>query len=215
MSKNQKKLGASVNEKDAGEGIQRLARELHAALFPEEYDHMYDSRSEAKDRLRSINPMNAEYIEKANALRAQLGFAPFNVGLDARNDDTFAWVLEKLRQGEEGEIRAKVVTRAHEASEAELQRERLRQQLQTPSWLDQRIDEMLPGEKFIYDEQDRTSPHVIAFRILGELFSINGDGNNKPEFFRQIRRLLPDRSKTEYQDLYRHAMNEWMEAYGY
>lgn len=44
---------------------------LHAS---EEYDHMYDGASEAKDRRRGINPMNAEYVEKTNSLRAQFGF---------------------------------------------------------------------------------------------------------------------------------------------
>jgi hypothetical protein len=55
----------------------------------------------------------------------------------------------------------------------------------------------------------------MALRILGELFTVNRSGDNKPEFFKQIRRLLPGRHETEYQNLYRHAMNEWMEAYGY
>lgn len=74
---------------------------------------------------------------------------------------------------------------------------------------------MLVGEKFIYGGTDRSDLQVIAFRILGELFTVNRSGDNKPEFFRQIRRLLPGRSEAEYQALHRHAMNEWMEAYGY
>lgn len=214
MEKNEKPK-ASASRKGEGEALQHLGRELHAALFPEEYDHVYDSVSEAKDRQRGINSMKAEHVEKTNTLRAQLGFTPFNVGPDAHNDDTYGWVMEKLRQGEEAELREIMAIRAHEALEAEHRREQARQQLQTPSWLDQKIDDMLLGEKFIYRGQGRSDPQVIAFRILGELFNVNRSGDNEPEFFRQIRRLLPGRSVAEYQALHRHAMNEWMEAYGY
>jgi hypothetical protein len=214
MEKSEKRR-ASASQKNEGEALQHLGREIHAALFPEEYDHMYDSVSEAKDRQRGKNPMNTEYVEKTNTLRAQLGFTPFIVGPDAYNDDTYPWVMEKLRQGEEAELREIISDRACEALETEHRREQARQQLQTPSWLDQRIDDMLAGDEFIYDGQDRADPQIIAFRIMGELFTVNLSGDNKPEFFRQIRRLVPGQSEAEYQALHRHAMNEWMEAYGY
>jgi hypothetical protein len=210
-NKNPAVLGSKNN---ADEAIQQLGRELHAALFPEEYDYFYDSISDAKDRQRGKSPMNAEYVEKTNTLRAQLRITPFSVGPDAYNDDTYAWVMAKLQQGEEAELREIIADRAREALETKHRREQVRQQLQTPSWLDQKIDDMLAGEKFIYASRDRSDPQVITYRILGELFSVNYHGDNKPEFFRQIRRLLPGHSETEYQALYRHAMNEWMEAYG-
>jgi len=214
MDKNGKSK-ASASQKGEDEALQNLGRELHAALFPEEYDHMYDSVSEAKDRQRGKNPMSAEYVEKTNTLRAQLGFTPFSVGPDAYNDDTYSWVMEKLRQGKEAELRETISDRAREALETEHRREQARQQLQTPSWLDQRIDDMLAGDKFIYNGHDRSDLQIIAFRIMGELFTVNRSGDNEPEFFRQMRRLLPGRSESEYQALHRHAMNEWMEAYGY
>ena len=214
MEQNEKPKTSASHQREH-EAIQHLGRELHAALFPEEYDHMYDSVSEAKDRQRGKNPMSAEYVEKTNTLRAQVGFTPFSVGPDAYNDNAYSWVMEKLRQGEEAELREIIAERAHEALETEHRREQARRQLQTPSWLDQRIDDMLAGDEPIYKGQDRADPQIIAFRIMGELFTVNRTGENKPEFFRQIRRLLPGRSEAEYQALHRHAMNEWMEAYGY
>ena len=90
-----------------------------------------------------------------------------------------------------------------------------RRQLQTPSWFDQKIDEMLASERFLHAPNDRTEPNVIAVRILGELFGANPSGDNKPEFFRQIRRVLPTRSDAEFQELHRYALNEWVEAYGF
>jgi len=214
MKKN-KKPKASASQKGGDKARQQLGRELHTALFPEEYDHMYDSVSEAKDRQRGKNPMSAEYVEKTNTLRAQVGFTPFSVGPDAYNDDTYSWVMEKLRQGEEAELREIIADRAREALETEYRREQARQQLQTPSWLDQRIDDMLAGDEFIYDRQDRADPRIMAFRILGELFTVNRSGDNKPDFLKQIRRLLPGRHETEYKNLYRYAMNQWMEAYDF
>ena len=98
--------------------------------------------------------------------------------------------------------------------ETERRREQAHKQLQTPAWLSQKIDDMLAGEKFIYDGQDKSDPQVIAFRILGELFTVNRSRDNEPEFFRQIGRLLPGRPETEYQALYQHALEEWTEAYG-
>lgn len=214
MEKNEKR-NASESEKGEDEAQQQLRRELHVALFPEEYDYVYDSFSEAKDRARGITPMNADHVGKTNTLRAQLGFTPFKVGPDANNDDTYAWVMGKLRQGEEAELREILASRAREALEAEDRKEQARLQLQTPSWLDQRIDDMLVGEKFFYGGTDRSDPQVIAFRILGELFTVNPSGDSEPEFFRQIWRLLPSRTEAEYQALHRHAMDEWVEAYGY
>jgi hypothetical protein len=214
MDKNGKSK-ASASQKGEDEALRHSGRELHAALFPEEYDHMYDSVSEAKDRQRGKNPMSAEYVEKTKTLRAQVGFTPFSVGPDACNDDTYSWVMEKLRQGEEAELREIISDRAREALETEHRREQARQQLQTPAWLDQRIDDMLAGDEFIYDRQDRADPRIMAFRILGELFTVNRSGDNKPDFLKQIRRLLPGRHETEYKNLYRYAMNQWMEAYDF
>lgn len=192
-----------------------LARELHVALFPEEYDYVYDSISEAKARARGENPMNVEYIEKTNNRRAKLGFLPYDAGPTARNENTLAWVTENLTLGKEADLRDIVASRTQEDAEAAREVERARRQLQTPSWLDQKVDEMLASKRFFIESQDRTDPNVIAFRILGELFDLNRSGDNKPEFFRQIRRVLPTRSDAEYQELHRYALNECMEAYGF
>ena len=210
-----RKPESEIDETDAGAAVRRLARELHGALFPEEYDHMYDSVAEAKARLRGENPMGDKHVERVNEQRRQLGFTQFVVGPDGDNDNTFAWVKEQLRNGEEGKLREIVATRAEESLAVLRRKERARQQVQTPSWLDQTIDEMLSGDAFTYDGQNRDNPREIAVRILGELFNVHPSGNNRSEFFRQIRRLVPDRPETEYQALHRHAKNEWMEAYGY
>ena len=41
-------------------------KDLHQKLSPEEYDLIYDSVSEAKERRKGINPMSKEHQEKVN-----------------------------------------------------------------------------------------------------------------------------------------------------
>jgi hypothetical protein len=197
------------------EATQRLAREFHAALFPEEYEHMFDSVTDAKGRQQGKNPMSIEYIYETNARRAQLGFTSFKVGPGASNDKTFPWVIEKLQQGAEAELRDLVSIRLNKDAEVVRRRARAHYRTQTLSWRDQRIDDMLASEAFIYQGCDRSEPRVIAVRILGELYNFNRSGSNEGEFYRQIRRILPDKSEAEFQELYWHAKSEWMEAYGY
>lgn len=63
----------------------RLKRLIHGSIFPEEYDFMGDSISEAKDRRRGINPMSEEYTNKVNERRRQLGVSP--LGKDGQAKD--------------------------------------------------------------------------------------------------------------------------------
>ncbi|KAB7884362.1 hypothetical protein, partial [Poseidonibacter ostreae] len=51
-----------------------LVKELHAKLFPEEYDFGYDSNVDANRRRLGENPMSDEYINKTNKRRIKLGF---------------------------------------------------------------------------------------------------------------------------------------------
>jgi hypothetical protein len=53
-----------------------LEKKVHYEMFPEEYDFMMDSISDAKDRRRGENPMSSEYTAKVNARRKELGVSP-------------------------------------------------------------------------------------------------------------------------------------------
>ena len=70
-----------------------LAKELHQEMFPEEYDYMMDSISDANDRRRGINPMSAEYTAKVNARRSELGVSP--LGQDGMPVDKSSWEVAK------------------------------------------------------------------------------------------------------------------------
>ncbi|NDV27525.1 hypothetical protein [Desulfovibrio sp. JC010] len=54
-------------------------RNLHCELFPEEYDHVYDSIADAQDRARGVSPMRQEYIDKVNARRRKVGVKPYEL----------------------------------------------------------------------------------------------------------------------------------------
>ena len=67
--------------------IGSLATTLHIEMFPEEYDHMYDSFADSSDRAAGKNPMNAEYIAKVKARRVELGVSPLSdSGMPTSND---------------------------------------------------------------------------------------------------------------------------------
>ena len=54
--------------------FENLTNELHVKLFPEEFDFMLDSNSDAHRRAQGINPMSEEYINEMNEKRIKLGF---------------------------------------------------------------------------------------------------------------------------------------------
>ena len=196
------------------EEFQRQVRKQHIELFPEEYDHMFDSISDARERRKGRSPADLEHIARVNEARMAMGFEPLSENGYATNRDTFRFVEERMRAGKD--VTREDLISANPKAEAKVyqRREIAPQDSDAGSILDQRIDRMLAGDAFIYEGQDRSDPRVIAFRVLGELFELNRSGDNEPEMIRQIRRLLPARPESEYQNLYRHVIKEWMEVYG-
>ena len=49
------------------------AKKIHLKVFSEEYDYMYDSLVDAKDRSNGINPLSEEYQERINLKRKKFG----------------------------------------------------------------------------------------------------------------------------------------------
>jgi len=75
----------------AAEATMQKVYRFHSLLFPEEYDAYYDSISDAKDRRQGKNPMSADYIERTNARRRDLGFDAFSVGSNPVPNPTIGW----------------------------------------------------------------------------------------------------------------------------
>jgi len=213
MAKKEKRKNMPVDREE--EEFQRRVRKRHIALFPEEYDHMFDSFSDARERQKGRSPMNPEYMASENESRVEMGFEPLPENGYASSRETYRFVEERMRAGDDVRREDLVAILFNVEENADQDKEAASQGSASGSTIDQRIDIMLAGDAFTCEGQDRSDPQVIAFRIMGKLFSVNGSGDNKPEFFRQISRLLPSQSAAEYQALHRHAMNEWMEAYGY
>ena len=213
MPKKEKRRNAPIDREE--EEFNRQVRARHIELFSEEYDHMFDSMSDARERRLGHNPMQAAHLESVNKSRKEMGFEPLSESGYATSNDTFKFVESMMRAGKDIKLQDLVASRAKAELDAELEKELARQKLQTPSWLDKNVDEMLASEIYNAEKQDSSDHNLIAFCILGALFNVNKNGSNETEFFRQIHRVLPNRTKAEYEGLYRHAMNEWMEAYGY
>ena len=78
-----------MDKKDAElNKIRELARKIHIERYPEEYDFMYDSISDANERAMGKNPMSKEYIERINAKRAALDVSPLSKSGMPTSDDT-------------------------------------------------------------------------------------------------------------------------------
>ncbi|MGX5914807.1 hypothetical protein ACR0ST_08765 [Aliidiomarina sp. Khilg15.8] len=65
-----------------------LTNAYQAHHFPEEFDYVYDSSSDAKDRRQGQNPMAKEYNEKVNARRQRMGVAPLGGDGIPTNDES-------------------------------------------------------------------------------------------------------------------------------
>jgi len=84
-------------EDEINKNIEDLARAIHARKFPEEYDFMYDSVVEAKERASGVNPMSQEYIEKIAKKRTEMGVAQLADNGMPVSDDTYRLCLEEAK----------------------------------------------------------------------------------------------------------------------
>ncbi|MBO1520774.1 hypothetical protein [Oceanisphaera pacifica] len=66
---------------------------MHSRWFSEEFDFCYDSKSDAADRKKGINPMREEYIANIAKKRQQQGVSPLNEAGLATSQETFELCL--------------------------------------------------------------------------------------------------------------------------
>ncbi len=90
--------------------LDKLARAIHAEDFCEEYDFMYDSVLDKKDRDNGISPMSKEYIENFTKKRKDLGVCALseNSWDRASNVGSFELSLAKAKEfllGLDGELK--------------------------------------------------------------------------------------------------------------
>lgn len=78
--------------------IRRKASVLHREMFPEEYDHIYDSIADASDRAHGKNPMCREYPEEVNARRVGMGVAPLSENGMATSDESYHLCVKIIRE---------------------------------------------------------------------------------------------------------------------
>jgi len=94
---------ALIDAEDKRAGlISDVARSIHCSLFPEEYDFMGDSFSDAKDRSRGINPMSESYIKKIVEKRKVLHFEPLSSSGESTSSDTRNYCLKIVKKAFDG-----------------------------------------------------------------------------------------------------------------
>ena len=64
-------------------------KQLHIELFSEEYDKIYDSILDAKERAKGINPMSKEYQLKVAKKRKKLGVSQLSSSGDSVDDSSW------------------------------------------------------------------------------------------------------------------------------
>lgn len=126
---------------------------LHHYYFPEEYDYVYDSISEAKERKRGVNPMSQEYTDKTNARRNQLGVSALDSAGEAQDDSSISFASE---------VAEKQVYKANK---------------KLVNYLSQALYEIDPAntqckEKNCYDEYEFIARSVVDAEQDGEPFSV-------------------------------------------
>jgi hypothetical protein len=84
-----KKYQSKVND-----AIIKLRSDLHQELFPEEYDFIYDSCSEAYSRQKGLNPMNEAYVKKVNERREILGVTSLNSNGSPADNSSQLFVIQ-------------------------------------------------------------------------------------------------------------------------
>ena len=80
------------------EAIRELAHKLHTEMFPEEYDHMFDDYVDAQRRSQGENPMSADYIERINRKRQELGVSPLSESGMSQSGDTSAMCRQIVKE---------------------------------------------------------------------------------------------------------------------
>jgi hypothetical protein len=72
------------------------SKKLHIELFPEEYDFMFDSILDAKERAKGINPMNSRYQEEVNKKRKLFGVPALSVAGNPVDDSTMKICINEI-----------------------------------------------------------------------------------------------------------------------
>lgn len=108
---------ARLDKEEAEEAeLVRLARALHARIFPEEYDDVLDSSTDANMRRRGINPVSPQAIETARLFRAELGFKEAYADYTRAGSETLEWTISEMKAGRNSILEALASRRKQDTS---------------------------------------------------------------------------------------------------
>lgn len=94
----QDQIDALDLEEENRRKVSNLARKIHVARFPEEYDFMYDSNWDLHDRKNGKNPMSQEYIDEITKKRADLGVSQLSESGMPVSSDTMELCIEEAKK---------------------------------------------------------------------------------------------------------------------
>lgn len=203
---------ADLERGDAEEAVLlRCAGQLHARLFPEEYDQQYDDLQDARLRAQGGNPMSSDYIARTDARRQELGFAPLMGKKGDLSRDTGAWVQRMLRDGREDELSA--LAERVEAEEHAARPVSPDLMAVPATELSAEIDAWLARPRERHGDS-RSDAEEEAIRIYGFFLGRNATGF-RDRMLQELHRRHPEVGDEELRRRIEFAKNWWLEAYGY
>lgn len=77
--------------------VKSLAKSMHLEKFPEEYDYIYDSSEDARQRKLGLNPMSENYILEVRIRRESLGVSPLLENGMFESNETLELILKQAK----------------------------------------------------------------------------------------------------------------------
>ena len=100
-------------------------KQLHIELFSEEYDKMYDSILDAKERAKGINPMSKEYQLKVAKKRKRLGVSPLSSSGESVDDSSWELCKEECEARKNNTSTEKTAIINEELSKIKMEKEKM------------------------------------------------------------------------------------------
>lgn len=131
--------------KDKETEILDNAKKLHLFLFQEEFDHMYDSYADAKDRANRISPINKEYREKVKDKRKKLGVSPLSSDGNSTDNTSMQLCIVECTASSKNRITSKTFLIKEILAEIQTKKDEINKLITSKQKVIEDIDPVDPG----------------------------------------------------------------------
>lgn len=187
-----------------------IIQNLHAALFPEEFDFKQDSISDANERRAGKNPMSNDYVRKHDDRRAELGLAPYDFRREGPLPDSFEWVKGQVFAGRLSELQQLVKKRREEDRQEDRQKDAEAEDFELLSSV---IDAALEERRFVSPKIFPGSPEELAFVVIGLLPHRLSTASAERRVKLELATRFPSLEDDDRDRVLQAARDRWVEIY--